>query len=188
MGYRALFLALILTAAACAHRPVVHPPVARKIPQFPTVRYSADSSLQLQLLSGHPNTRYELKESKTGKVLGRAESGCEVGHFFYDMIPGKRAVLFSADNSSICIVEHVSDSMPAKRYVLFRKMLSGRYATRYLHPALDLDPSIGTFEGDYPAVIALTAESITFSRAVGAPHQQAIDSVPTFPTPQSTIY
>ena len=188
MGFRAFIVALVLVLAACVHRPVVHVPVAQEAPQLKTVRYSADSSLQLQLSDGHPYMRYELKESKTAKVLGRAESGTEVGDFSYDYDPGKKAVLFSADNRSICIVETTSDACPAKRYILLRKMPSGRYAARYLHPALDPDPTIGTFEGDYPAVIALTAESITFSRAVGSPHPKAIDSVPTFPTPQSAIY
>ena len=152
------------------------------------MRYNADSTLRLDLVGGHPHFRYELKELENGKILGRAESAIGIYDFSDGEFRGKQTVLFSTDNRMICIVEDVSSACPAKRYILFRKMLSGRYATRYLHPALDADPSIGTFEGDYPKVIALTAETITFSRAVGSPRPERIDSVPTFPKAQTAIY
>ena len=188
MNGRAIITALALPLAACAHRPIVNAPVAQKVPRLETVRYNTDASLQLQLVGGHPHFRYELKERETGKVLGRAESAIEIDHFSFGEFRGKQTVLFSADSRAVCIVEDTSDACPAKRYIILRKMPSGRYATRYLHPALDPDPSIGTFEGDFPAVIALTAETMTFSRAVGPSHPQRIDSVPTFPNPQTAIY
>ena len=185
---RLLFAVLALPFAACAHRPIAAAPIAHKVPPLETVRWSGDGSLQLELLAGDPQFRYRLKERESGKILGRAESAIRTDHFYTGEFRGRQGVVFSSDNRAICIVEDMADACPAKRYILFRRMPSGRFATRYLKPALDPDPSIGTFEGNYPDVSALTAETITFSKAVGAPHSQSIDSVPTFRTAQTAIY
>ena len=186
MNVRAFIITLALAFASCVYRPMQT--TAKRTPKLESVRYSADWSLQLRLLGGHPNFRYELTTRDTGKVLCHAVSAINLDHFSNGEFRGEQIVLFSKDNNAICIVEDTSDACPAKRYILFQKKTSGRYSVRYLNPALDPNPSIGTFEGDYPSVIALTADTITFSRAVGSPHPQTIASVPTFSTPQTAIY
>ena len=82
----------------------------------------------------------------------------------------------------------LTDASPSKRYVLFRKQPSGKYKASYLDPPLDPIGVPCEFEGDYPNVLALTSDMITFNKNVGTPVAQKIDSVPTFPKPQTATY
>lgn len=150
--------------------------------------YSSDGSLQLSLRTGGPHFRYELKERETGRNLGRAESGITIDDFGRGEFRGRQTVVFSSDNRALCVVEDTSDASPCKRYILFWRKSSGRYAATYLHPELDPIDVPCEFEGDFPDVIALTEKTITFSKRKGGAVARTIESVPTFPHPQSAIY
>ena len=178
----------VLLLVSCATSPVKHSEQVRKPSRFDTLRDSADHSLQLRLFGGHPNFRYELSERESGKLLARAESALNIDDFSSDGFRGEQTVLFSADNRAVCVVENVGESGPAKRYILFLRMPSGRYSTRYLNPGLQPDASIMEFGGDFPTVIALTGDTITFSQKNGAPFPQPFAEIPVFPKPQSATY
>ena len=177
-----------LLLISCAGPPIKPSEQARKSPRFDAFRDSADYSLQLRLLGGHPNFRYELTERESGKLLARAESALNIGNFSSDGFHGEQTVLFSADNRAICVVENVSQNGPVKRYILFRKMLSGRYSTRYLNPSSQPDLTIMEFGFDFPTVTALTADTITFSQKNGAPSPKPFAEVPVFTKPQSATF
>ena len=177
-----------LLLVSCANPPVKHSEQARKPPRFDTVRDSADHSLQLRLFGGHPNFRYELTERESGKLLARAESALNIDNFSFGEFRGEQTVLLSDDNRAICVVENFGESSPAKRYILLRKTPSGRYSTRYLNPGLQPDASIMEFGGDFPTVIALTGDTITFSQKNGNPFPQLFAKIPVFPKPQSATY
>ena len=177
-----------LLLVSCASPPAKNSEQARKPPRLDTMRYSADQFLQLELFGGDPNFRYELTERESGKLLARAESALNIGNFSFGEFRGEQTVLFSDDNRGICVVENFGESSPAKRYILLRKTPSGRYSTRYLNPGLQADASIMEFGGDFPRVIALTGDTITFSQKNGAPFPQPLAEIPIFPKPQSANY
>lgn len=185
---KSLILASVFALASCSHQPAAIRPAPEAARTFDTLHRSPDSALELRMRGGHPHFQYELKERESGKLLGRAESDIGIDHVSETGIRGGQTITFSPGNRAICIVENTSDASPRKRYVLFQKTSSGRYSTRYLRPPLDLDPTILTFEGDFPDVIALTNDTITFSKAVGPPVPQKFDAVPQSSTPQSAHY
>ena len=162
----------VLLLGSCATPPLKHSEPTKKPPRFDSVRDSPDHLIQLRLFGGHPNFRYELTERESGKLLARAESALNIDNFSSDGFHGEQTVLFSADNRAICVVENVGQNGPVKRYILFRKMPSGRYSTRYLNPSSQPDPSIMEFGFDFPTVIALTADTITFSQKNGPSYPQ----------------
>ncbi|CAN5709577.1 hypothetical protein BH09VER1_BH09VER1_44150 [soil metagenome] len=77
---------------------------------------------------------YDLVDTRTGKVVGTAESAFTKANLTGGAVLSERRVEASADGRQILVQDDISVSFPSRRYILFEAKPDGTFTTTYLAP------------------------------------------------------